>query len=564
MGLTTLEPRAAVRVEDTFAARLLAHATRAAERPALIDASTGRVARYGELAEGVEDLAGRLAFRGIAEGSCVVTLLPRSIAAVKTVLAASRVGAACLPYLSPRDMEQALASARRAARPALFVYPRGAAHLLRFARPGEVWVEYEELETGPRAPLEFEPTGGDVLYLNETSGSSGRPKIVPATHSAILHNTAACVEAFDLTDADVHLCTFASHAHELFARALYTGACAVLLPGAVADDPAGLLKALADYRVTCLMANTTVYATLVSLARDEMSRLCLRLAESGGIPTPEWLKEKVARRLGARLIPVWGSTETGGVAIATPLEGAHRPASVGRQLPGYRAEVVDGDGKAVKAGEYGELVVSGAGVGREYLAGDGDERLCDGVFRTGDIARIDADGWVYVRGRLANQFKVAGVAVNSEEVEATLRHAPHVKDVAVLPVPHPTLGYVPAALIVTQPCAGDAADERRLIKELLSAAGAQLPNPFFELPRHVKWISEALPLNSAGKLDRLAVRALYYDQPPRPTRVRLTRSAQLRLLMREIRGEAVWLLVRKHPLGALRLVWQLLKGDKVK
>jgi long-chain acyl-CoA synthetase len=528
--------------------------------PALIDASTREHVSYGELVPRIESLAERLMGHGVGPDHFVVAFMPRAVPLVEVILAVSRVGGACLPLIAPRSAEQALEIVRDVLAPRLFVYADERAKIAEDAQPGEVWIRYADLVRDACVlPLGHVPREDDPLYVNNTSGSTGRPKLVIASHRHVIANTVACVNALTITAADVHLSTFASHAHDLFARALCTGGTAVLLPDA--ENPLAVLEALTRYGVTCFMSNVTMYAGLAAFTRGKVPNLQLRLAESGGLPTPEHLQDAVRRIFGARLLPVWGSTETAGVAIAPPL-GVRRAHSVGLPLEGYRVEIVRKDGTQAPADEDGELVIAGLGVGDRYLGNTSEQamlpRLHNGVFHTGDVARRDHDGWIYIRGRLDNRFKVAGVVVNAETIEAALCESPQVSQALVLPVPDPMLGNVPAALLVLQ-------EHQRwspsVEQQIITDAERRLAEPFFELPHYFKIVS-ALPRNAVGKIDRQAARQfLPYRQPPHHMRARLKPIKLLRRAIKAARRRIAWRILLAYPSGFWRLVQELWKGE---
>lgn len=528
-------------------------AARTPTRTALVDAQTGQRVSYSELQEWIHELAGWLTHLGLQPGHSVVASFPRTPALIASVLAVSRVGGVCLPLIAPRSAELALQVARDLLSPCLFLYADEHAQLTRFSRPGERWVRYARfLQETERQPISFLPTENSPLYVNNTSGSTGKPKLVIATHRQVLANTEACVKAFALTADDIHLSTFASHAHELFARAVYTGGTAVLLPEA--DNPAVLLEALSRYGVTCLMSSVPAYTVLVSLAKGRAPHLLLRFAESGGLPTPKHLQQTFSRTFGVPLVSVWGSTETAGVAIAPRLETTHRPDSVGLPLPGYNVTIVRPDGTQVQAEEEGELVVSGPMVGMGYVGKtqeDGPQRLHAGTFRTGDIARQGRDGWISIRGRADNQFKVGGIVVNAEVIEAALCESPLITQALILPVPDRTLGQVPAALVVPSSSIPWSQLDQQ---QLLTQVEKQLEEPFFSLPRAFVLVPD-LPRNAVGKLDRIAARQfLPYREPSHHTRVRLKPIKWLRLAIRAVRKQEMCRFLVQHPWRFLRIV----------
>jgi long-chain acyl-CoA synthetase len=542
--------------ETTFFDFIKCHAARHPDNPALINAATGAVVSYALLVSRVEQLAGKLSRLGISPGNVVVVFMPRSVELVELILAVSLAGGACLPYVSPRDPEKALASARNL-RPVLIVYSRERGRVERFAESHELWIESQDIYDITSTSPDFVPRPGRVLYLNESSGTSGVPKIVEATQEAIIANTMACVETFNITEKDIHLCTFLSHAHEFFARALFSGGSAVLVPDNVVDNASAVLDAIIRYKVSCLMSNSASIAALTSVSVYWPEKFSLRLVESGGMPTSEFLKKHVSLKFGAPLIPVWGSTETSGVSIATPLDANTREYSVGKPIPGYEVSIVDEEGQPVKPGDSGEMIISGKGVGESYKSSESSHQLNRGTFRTGDIAKSDSEGWIYIRGRLSNQFKVCGLAVSAEEIEDGLCKNPHVEQAAVLPIFNRLLGYVPAAIIVIPDRARLFAreSEKRFLKRLIKDTKLYLGDVLLETPRYVKCVSEPLPLTSAGKLDRLRVRKLYDESPLQPVKIRASVWSMFRLVRKRIGAKTFWVQLLSHP----RATWQLFR-----
>jgi acyl-coenzyme A synthetase/AMP-(fatty) acid ligase len=336
----------------------------------------------------------------------------------------------------------------------------------------------------------------------------------------------------------------------------------------VQDAPVELLEALAHYGVTHLMATPSLLALLCAFAGRRPEGLRLRVAESGGAPASPGLDEAVRRSLGATLLPVFGATEVGGVAIAPPACEPQRPYSVGLPLPGYEVEVVREDGTPVGAWEDGELVIHGPAVAQSYArcAGVVDQsRLAGGRFRTGDVARRDQDGWIYMRGRISSQFKVGGISVQAEAVEAALARDPDVRAAVVLPVHHSLLGYVPAALIATDGMPPPATRYARTVyvRRLLRRAAPRLETPFLELPRFVKFVPE-IPTLGGGKVDRVAARRVYFDELPRPNRVRLGRIGELRGALALVPWRSTLSFLLRRPLGSARVIRRLVGRDKAK
>lgn len=534
--------------------------------PALLDASNGRTVTYAELLIRVNDLAGKMKGYGVGAGDCVVVDVPRSALMVELLLAVSYLGALAVAYMSSRNPELALEAVRNAIEPKLVISTRQTkrSRTVR-SNDNDIWIDAAQLECASAAePFDYHPGTHTVLYLNESSGSTSSPKLAPATHEAVIANTIACIEAFGLTQDDIHLCSFSSHAHESFARAIYTGATAVLIAASIAEDPNAYIDAIVRYRVTCLMANPTSIRCLADLSSRPPGAYSLRFVEAGGAPTPTNLRRHVQDKFGARIMPVWGSTETTGVAIA-PHGQESKIGSVGMALPGYKVQIVDENGIEVPPNCCGELVVSGPAVVNGYINAD-NFRLANKTFRTGDRAFVDNDGSVFVVGRIANEFKVAGVAVSAERIEQALLRNEYVSDAAVLPIANPVYSYVPAALVVPRNFdykLGGKPLEKLLTKSITRTLEEHLSEPFFEFPTRLQWV-DALPRNSVEKLDRRRLPDVYDEQPL--GRMKL-RQGRIKRLVRAIRSSDqinIWRMALRNPFGLLRLIFTVLRGDKAK
>jgi len=272
----------------------------------------------------------------------------------------------------------------------------------------------------------------DVFYLNYTSGTTGHPRGAITTHANIFFNTIAAVEHLDLTGDDIHLCLFApfSHPHEIFARPLYLTGTMVLLD---TISPRILAETIRRHQVTFMMGLAPFYELLWKVAgTSDIDLSSLRIAESGGMLTSEDLQRRFQKRFGIPILPVWGSTETSGIAIANFPHQSRKAGSIGQVCKYYQVRVLDTTGREVPEGEVGNLVFSGPAVVRGYYTPTGNQPLHQGCFFSGDLARKDEDGCFYFLGRKMSMIKVGGWKVYPHEIEIVLASHPGIKEVAVL------------------------------------------------------------------------------------------------------------------------------------
>jgi long-chain acyl-CoA synthetase len=208
-----------------------------------------------------------------------------------------------------------------------------------------------------------------------------------------------------------------------------------------------------------------------------------------------------------RLYLRYGVTELTAGASMLPPERADKIPSIGRGLPGAPLLVLRTDGTPVEPGERGEIVVRTESVALGYFTDDGEEqRFRAGAFHSGDLATVDADGYVFVVGREREFVKTAGHRVAPAEVEEVIARLPWVDEVAVCGAPHPVLGESLVCFVVARA-------ESEASSALLRAHCAERL-PTFKLPSRFELVP-SLPRTSSGKLDRRALAALLEsDQTP--------------------------------------------------
>ncbi len=285
---------------------------------------------YSQLNDVVNQVAGALLNRGLQPGDLVCFMLPRVPELVISFLAVAKARGVVAPInfefpshhimellhrTYPRFMvvhssvlELAVRSLPPDSRTTLIVVGHAG------ASPGVHWEDLLRGETTANPGLLV--NNHDLVYLNYTSGATGKSKGALTTHAHLYWNTRAAVETLKLTREDIHLCLFApfAHPHELFIRPLYLGGALVLLDNI---RPKAIAKNLMDHRVTCFMGLVPFYFTLLEVARSgQFDFSSLRIPESGGMHTPWELVQEFEQTFGVPIVAVWGSTETTGIALA--------------------------------------------------------------------------------------------------------------------------------------------------------------------------------------------------------------------------------------------------------
>jgi fatty-acyl-CoA synthase len=376
--------------------------------------------------------------------------------------------------------------------------------------------DYEELLLTARGGYEFPCSReDDAAAMCFTSGTTGNSKGVLYSHRAlVLHALAFSLpDSFCVSQHDVAMALapmFHANAHGLPHVAIMLG-CKLVLPGRQLD-PQSILELFSSEQVTLATAVPTVWAGILEALEKDPARWNLAPAFRGfvgGTAVPEALVRKLDQR-GLRLIQVWGMTETTPVAVCSTLKSHMREWSEdeqyrvrvrqGRALPFMEVRVINDHGESPWDGKtLGELHVRGPWVARSYFNAPGteDRWTADGWLRTGDIATIDAEGYVQIADRSKDLIKSGGEWISSVDLENALAAHPAVREAGVIAVPHPKWDERPVAVVVLRPEATATSEE---LREFLSSRFAkwQLPDAFVFL--------DELPHTSTGKLSKLELR----------------------------------------------------------
>jgi len=343
----------------------------------------------------------------------------------------------------------------------------------------------------------------DLAALLYTSGTTGRSKGAMLTQRNLLSNAEALIETWRFTAEDVLLHALPIfHSHGLFVATnvtLLAGGALIFLPKFDADSVLAQLP-----RATTMMGVPTFYTRLLEdprFTRDLTAHM--RLFVSGSAPLLADTHVAFEARTGHRILERYGMTETS-MNTSNPYDGDRRAGTVGMPLPGVEVRVCDPEAREpLPVWEIGMLHVRGPNVFKGYWnmpEKTREELMEDGWFITGDLARIDADGYVTIVGRGKDMIISGGYNIYPKEIEIFLDAQPGVKESAVVGAPHPDFGESVVAVLV--PEAGEEID----LAAITAAAREELAG--FKRPRHVE-ILDALPRNTMGKVQKAELRTRY-------------------------------------------------------
>ncbi|MFJ7128740.1 class I adenylate-forming enzyme family protein [Streptomyces sp. NPDC098101] len=362
-------------------------------------------------------------------------------------------------------------------------------------------------EFAGRGPSPVEPTRDDVAFLTYTSGTTGPPKGAMNTHGNVLSVVETCASWTGVDDGDVVLAVA-----PLFH---ITGAVVNAVLSLLTDTtlvltgrfrPEVVLEAFAEHGVTFTIGSITAFHAIHELPQAGPGHFAsVKALYSGGAPIPPATVERFRERFGVYLHNGYGMTETTSAVIAVPpgeRAPIHLPSgtlSIGRPLPGLTARVVDLHGRPVPSGEQGELELSGPQVvpgywGKPEATG---QAMPGGRLRTGDVAVIDEEGWVYLVDRLKDQINVSGYKVWPREVEDALYEHPSVLEAAVVGEPDEYRGEVVVAYVSLKTGADATRDELIAFSRDRLAA--------YKCPRRIHFVAE-LPKTQSGKIRRAELR----------------------------------------------------------
>ena len=452
----------------------------------------GSEASYAALEAGVSRAAGLMIAKGVEPGDRVALQAEKSPEAVMIYLAALKCGAVFLP-LNPAYTAAEVAYFRTDAEPKLFIT--------------DAQGFLAEAEGAQPLARPIPRTASDLAAIIYTSGTTGRSKGAMLSHGNLAANAVALHEIWGFSRADVLLHALPIfHVHGLFVAmhcAFLSGCPMIWLPK---FSDAEVLAALP--KATVMMGVPTFYTRL--LANPAFTREAaghMRLFISGSAPLLPSTFSEFERRTGLRILERYGMSEAV-IITSNPLDGERIAGSVGYPLPGVELRIA---GDAPSTASRSPSPASGGGTGVIQIRGPSvfagywrnpaktaEEFTADGWFVTGDVARRDIDGRVWISGRAKDLIISGGYNVYPKEIELVIDELPGVAESAVIGVPHPDFGEGVVAVVIGE---GEEA-------ALIAAARRQLAP--YKAPKRVVFVDD-LPRNAMGKVQKNQLRERFRD-----------------------------------------------------
>ncbi|MCF8061016.1 MAG: AMP-binding protein [Deltaproteobacteria bacterium] len=474
------------------------------------------VISYRDLDRDGGRLAGNLDAWGVKKGDRVILFLPKSLIFVVAHLALQKMGAVAVP-LNPGFKKSEMAYFLGDTRPRLVVSGPEQAEMIESLDPGQANLRvdterpYQDLDlfhpsSGDMTAAEVSPDDpGLIIY---TSGTTGKPKGAVLTSRNLVHDARNIIRVWGISERDV-LC----HALPLFhvhglCFALHTSLLAgagVLLVDAFA--PEIVLDLLSnrerDPVATLFMAVPAMYGKLMESLGDRRPDFGhMRLWTSGSAPLLPRDFERIRDVFGKEPVEREGMSETG-MNFSNPLAGNRKPGSIGLPMPELEVRIVNPETyRDAAPGETGEILLKGPGITPGYWEKPGEtaEAFHEGWFRTGDLGRVDEEGYYYLTDRIKHIIITGGENVSPKEIEAVINRMDGVAESSVVGIPHEKWGEMVAAAVVLRPGAEVGfEDVKQMCKRHLHD---------WKCPKKIVFLDE-LPKNTMGKVLKEDVKAAF-------------------------------------------------------
>lgn len=473
---------------------------------------------YEELRRRVLSIAFNLQKTGIQKGDRVALLFPNCNEMAISYFACAAIGTIAVPLnnrLTGRDLTYILNDS--GARLAMVGYQffdlfqsirdsltavKDVIYAGTDRKPGAIF--FGDLLGAREEPRAAALSPDDPAVIMYTSGTTGLPKGAIMTHRNVFTNARNCGAALSYKGSDITLIAVplfhVTGLNSQLVAFVYVGGTSVILR---AYKTADMIRAVEKHRITVLFNVPTMYVLmLINEVLKETDISSLRMAAYGGAPMDKETIVALKERLGLDLYNAYGLTESSSLTTVLPACDAVRKApSVGLPVSGVRLRTIDAAGKDAPAGEAGELLIKGPNIVNGYFnKPDATQKsLVDGWLHTGDVARIDDEGYVFIVDRMKDMIVRGGENIYSIEVESVLNSHPKVLESAVVPEPHPIFGEVVKAFVVLRP------ETEATAEEIIEYCRHNIAD--YKVPAGVVFLNE-LPRNPGGKVVKNRLREM--------------------------------------------------------
>jgi len=477
---------------------------------------------FAELSRRSNRVANFLRAQGLKRGDHLLLLLGNVVPLWETMLAAIKLGVVIIPattLLTPDELQdrldrgQAKVVVAAEDQVAKFANLKGAGAVqivVNAASAHDGWLAFEKADAFPDTFTPDGPTKAeDPMLLYFTSGTTAKPKLVRHSQRSYPVGGLSTMYWVGLQPGDVHLNIsspgWAKHAWSCFFAPWNAGA-TVFVANQPRFDAKSLLATIGRCGVTTLCAPPTVWRLFIQEKLADY-KVALREVCGAGEPLNPEVIDQVQAAWGLTIRDGYGQTETTALAGNSPGQPV-KAGSMGRPLPGYKVRVIDADGHPAKEGEVALVLGADrpAGLMQGYQAGDGSVSGADGdVYRSGDVAFVDDDGYLTFVGRADDVFKSSDYRISPFELESILLEHDAVAEAAIVPSPDPIRLAIPKAYVLL---VGGAKPDAETALSIYRHLHARLA-PFKRI-RRIEFVTE-LPKTISGKIRRVHLRRLEHE-----------------------------------------------------
>ena len=330
-----------------------------------------------------------------------------------------------------------------------------------------------------------------------TSGTTGQPKGAMLSHHNLIFDTQKTIEHLKVDDSDryiVVLPMFHAFAETVcMLMPLFLGAEIVIIDRFM---PEKVLKTIQEKNVSFFAGVPTMYSALLNVKnKNDYDLSNLNLCISGGAAMPQQTMEDFEETFNVKILEGNGPTEASPVAYVNPVDGETKSGSVGLPIPETKVKIVDEEDNELPRNEIGEIIVKGDHIMKGYykMPEETEKTLRGGWLHTGDLGKMDEDGYVYIVDRKKDMINVGGMNVYPREIEEQLYKHPKIREAAVVATKDELRGEIPKAVIVLKD--GESAKAREIQKYCMQYFAN------YKVPKLVDFIDE-LPKNATGKIDK--------------------------------------------------------------